>query len=88
MYALYLVKRDQGPWYDVAKYFSGNSLSTSALLVTTLFTLVVFVVSLLILIVAAICYVPLLFHIQGNLKEYCCHKVDKVREIYCRQSYH
>ncbi|KAF8735036.1 hypothetical protein AX14_002850 [Amanita brunnescens Koide BX004] len=77
VYALYLVKRDQGPWYDVAKYFAGNSLSTSALLVTTLFTLVVYVVSLLILIVAAICYVPLLFHIQGNLKEYCCHKVDK-----------
>jgi len=77
VYALYLVKRDQGPWYDVSKYFSGNSLSTSALLVTTLFTLTVFIISLLILIVAAICYVPLLFHIQGNLKEYCCHKVDK-----------
>ncbi|KAK2466128.1 hypothetical protein APHAL10511_001770 [Amanita phalloides] len=77
VYALYLVKKDQGPWYDVPKYFLGNSFSTSALLVTTLFTLVVFAVSLIILIVAAICYVPLLLHIRGNLKEYCCHKVDK-----------
>jgi len=29
------------------------------------------------LIAAAICYIPLLFYIRGNLKEYCCHKVDK-----------
>ncbi|KAF8631585.1 hypothetical protein AX15_002335 [Amanita polypyramis BW_CC] len=77
LYALFLVKKDQGPWYDVSKYFAGNSISTSALLVTTLFTLVVFTVSLIILIVAGICYVPLLFHIRGNLKEYCCYKVDK-----------
>jgi len=35
---------------------------------------------------AAICYIPLLFHIQGNLKEYCCHKVDKrISEIIKRR---
>ncbi|KAF8639946.1 hypothetical protein AX17_001196 [Amanita inopinata Kibby_2008] len=77
LYALYLSKKDQGAWYDVSKYFGGNSFSTSALTVTTLFTVVVFAGSLLILIVAAICYIPLLCHIQGNLKEYCCHQVDK-----------
>jgi len=32
---------------------------------------------LILLLIAAICYVPLLMHIRGNLKEYCCHKVDK-----------
>ncbi|PFH51417.1 hypothetical protein AMATHDRAFT_175341, partial [Amanita thiersii Skay4041] len=77
LYAVYLSKRDQGNWYDVSKYFEGNSFSTSALTVTTLFTVVVFAGSLLILIVAAVCYIPLLMHIRGNLKEYCCHKVDK-----------
>lgn len=52
-------------------------MSTSALTVTSFFTVAVFAGSLLLLIVAAICYIPLLLHIRGNLKEYCCHKVDK-----------
>jgi hypothetical protein len=77
LYAIYLSQRDQGPWYDITKYFKGNQLSTSALTISTFFTVVVFAGSLLLLIVAAICYVPLLMHIRGNLKEYCCHKVDK-----------
>ncbi|KAF7776256.1 hypothetical protein Agabi119p4_4649 [Agaricus bisporus var. burnettii] len=78
LYAVYLVKRKEpGSWYDIAKYFKGNSLSTSALTVTSFFTVAVFAGSLLLLIVAAICYIPLLLHIRGNLKEYCCHKVDK-----------
>ncbi|KAJ3837866.1 hypothetical protein F5878DRAFT_584345 [Lentinula raphanica] len=77
LYAIYLAHKDEGHWYDVSKYFEGNSLSTSALTVTTFFTVVVFAGSLLLLIVAGICYIPLLAHIRGNLKEYCCHKVDK-----------
>ena len=27
--------------------------------------------------IAFIIYIPLLSVIQGNLKEYCCHKIDK-----------
>lgn len=77
LYAIYLSKRDKGKWYDVSKYFEKNSFSTSALTLTTFFTVMVFAGSLLLLIVAGICYVPLLCHIRGNLKEYCCHKVDK-----------
>ncbi|KIK06809.1 hypothetical protein K443DRAFT_674096 [Laccaria amethystina LaAM-08-1] len=78
LYAVWLSRKDYpGPWYDVAKYFQGNSLSTSALTVTSFFTVVVFAGSLLLLTIAAICYIPLLCHIRGNLKEYCCHKVDK-----------
>ena len=38
------------------------------LTVTTLFTVVVFAGSLLLLLVAGICYVPLLCYIRGNLK--------------------
>jgi len=52
---------------------------TNILLVTIIFTVTVFIGSLLLLIIAAILYIPLLCYIQGNLKEYCCHKVDKVR---------
>ncbi len=29
------------------------------------------------LIIASVAYIPLLCYIKGNLKEYCCHKVDK-----------
>jgi hypothetical protein len=68
--------KDKRGWYNPTKYFA-KSTSTSALTVTTFFTVTVFAVSLLILIAAGICYIPLLMHIQGNLKEYCCHQVDK-----------
>jgi len=77
LYAIYVSQRGNGNWYDITKYFKGNKLSTSALTISTFFTVVVFAGSLLLLVVAAICYVPLLCHIRGNLKEYCCHKVDK-----------
>jgi hypothetical protein len=69
LYAIYLARKDRpGAWYEVPKYFNGNSLSTSALTVTTFFTVVVFAGSLLLLIVAGIAYVPLLCYIRGNLK--------------------
>jgi len=77
LYAIYTAHKTEGNWYDVGKYFDGNSLSTSALTVTTFFTVAVFAGSLILLIVAGLCYIPLLIHIRGNLKEYCCHKVDK-----------
>ncbi|KAI0750915.1 hypothetical protein C8Q80DRAFT_1217821 [Daedaleopsis nitida] len=86
LYAFYLSKQDQGDWYDIKKYFDGT-LITSALTVSTAFTVFVFAFSLLMLIIAGICYIPLLCHIQGNLKEYCCHKVDKrIAEIIKRRN--
>ncbi|KAH7920803.1 hypothetical protein BV22DRAFT_1132794 [Leucogyrophana mollusca] len=87
LYSIYLAKRDNGSWYDVSKYFAGNSLSTSALTVTTFFTFVIFAGSLLLLICAGIFYIPLLCYIQGNLKEYVCHKVDKrIAEVIKRRN--
>ncbi|KAF9058039.1 hypothetical protein BJ165DRAFT_1425252 [Panaeolus papilionaceus] len=78
LYAVWLAKKDlPGEWYDVTKYFRKNSMSTSMLTITSFFTVAVCAGSLLLLLTAAICYVPLLMHIRGNLKEYCCHKVDK-----------
>ncbi|KAH7916346.1 hypothetical protein BJ138DRAFT_1140135 [Hygrophoropsis aurantiaca] len=87
LYSIYLAKRDNGSWYDVSKYFAGNSLSTSALTVTTFFTFVIFAGSLLLLICAGVFYIPLLCYIQGNLKEYVCHKVDKrIAEVIKRRN--
>ena len=42
-----------------------------------IFTVVMFAFSLIMLIGAVILYIPLVCRIQGNLKEYCCHKIDK-----------
>ncbi|KAI0335579.1 hypothetical protein GY45DRAFT_1413167 [Cubamyces sp. BRFM 1775] len=86
LYAFYLSKEDDGPFWKISKYFDGD-LITSALTVSTAFTVFVFCLSLLMLIIAGICYIPLLCHIQGNLKEYCCHKVDKrISEIIKRRN--
>jgi hypothetical protein len=68
LYSIYLAKKNDGQWYDVPKYFRGNSLSTSALTATTFFTFVIFVGSALLLVIAGIFYIPLLCYIQGNLK--------------------
>ncbi|KAH0840046.1 hypothetical protein J3R83DRAFT_1013 [Lanmaoa asiatica] len=87
LYSIYLARKNNGSWYDVSKYFAGNSLSTSALTVSTFFTFVIFAGSLFLLIIAGICYIPLLCYIQGNLKEYVCHKVDKrIAEVIKRRN--
>ncbi|CDO68699.1 hypothetical protein BN946_scf184652.g26 [Trametes cinnabarina] len=67
LYAFYLSKEDDGPFWQLSKYFDGDIL-TSALTVSTAFTVFIFLLSLLMLIIAGICYIPLLCHIQGNLK--------------------
>jgi len=88
LFAIYLAKKDdKSPWYNLKKYFVGNNLITTALTMSTAFTVVIFAGSLLLLIIAGICYVPLLCYIKGNLKEYCCHKVDKrISEIIKRRN--
>lgn len=42
-----------------------------------LFTVAMCALSLIKLIAAVILYIPLVSHIRGNLKEFCCHKIDK-----------
>ncbi|KAK3830835.1 MAG: hypothetical protein JOS17DRAFT_150231 [Linnemannia elongata] len=41
------------------------------------FTLTLWVISVLMMLSAVILYIPLVIHIRGNLKEFCCHKIDK-----------
>ncbi|KAN0061102.1 Potassium transporter [Thecaphora frezii] len=61
---------------DPYDYYEGN-WTTALMILTMLFTVAVFAASLVLLIIAAIMYIPLLCYIKGNLKEYCCHKIDK-----------
>jgi len=77
LYSFIVSKSHDGSWWNLPKYFSKDDMVTNGLLVSIIFTVTVFIGSLLLLIIAAILYIPLLCYIQGNLKEYCCHKVDK-----------
>ena len=66
---------------DLSKYYNdedGNfSFVRAGVLCTMIFTVVMWAGSAILLTIAAVMYVPLLCYIQGNLKEYCCHKIDK-----------
>lgn len=75
LYSIYLSKQDGTPWDNFSKY--SDNYVTTLLLISTIFSVVICAGSLLILAAAGLCYVPLLCHIRGNLKEFCCHKVDK-----------
>jgi len=77
LYSFVTSNQEPGQWWYLPKYFQKTDIVTNGLLVSIMFTVTVFAGSLLLLTIAAILYVPLLCYIQGNLKEYCCHKVDK-----------
>lgn len=61
---------------DVSDYYQGNYF-TAIMLLAMMFTVLVFAASFLMLIIAALMYIPLVIYIKGNLKEYACHKIDK-----------
>ena len=63
--------------HDIPAYWEHSAI-TAMLLFAQLATVLIFAGSLILLVAAALLYVPLLCYIQGNLKEYVCHKVDKV----------
>lgn len=66
---------------DLSKYYNNSSgdfsIVRAGVLCTMIFTVVVWCGSAILLAIAAFMYIPLLCYIQGNLKEYCCHKIDK-----------
>ncbi|KAI8366536.1 hypothetical protein BD560DRAFT_400619 [Blakeslea trispora] len=55
----------------------GKTVVQQILTITMAFSVLVFAISFALVCIAAVLYIPLLCHIRGNLKEYCCHKVDK-----------
>ncbi|KAI8930039.1 hypothetical protein BC831DRAFT_441022 [Entophlyctis helioformis] len=61
--------------------------TTKAALVLSTVTVTIWLFSFLSLLFAFFLYIPLLFTIRGNLKEYCVHKVDKrIGELLRRKS--
>jgi hypothetical protein len=71
LYSFYIAKNvgpnhDTRPFYDLSKY--SDNFVTTGLIVSLIFTVMVCAGSLLLLLVAGICYIPLLCYIQGNLK--------------------
>ncbi|CAI2167112.1 16117_t:CDS:2 [Funneliformis geosporum] len=62
-------------YWNISAY--GDTIVQRLAMALMAFTLIVFIFSFSLLILAFIMYIPLLCHIRGNLKEYCCHKVDK-----------
>lgn len=66
----------------------GDDLMQQVLTGTMAFSVLVFSISFLLVCAAVILYIPLFCHIRGNLKEYCCHKVDKrISEILRKQGH-
>jgi len=63
---------------DLSKYYDNNWV-TATLLVSMIFTVIVFAADMILLISAAILYIPLLCYIQGNLKV---SRISFLRENY------
>ncbi|KAF9928302.1 hypothetical protein FBU30_002476 [Linnemannia zychae] len=66
--------------------WTNRDLFTKITYVAMIFTLTVFVSNMVSFIAATFMYIPLVFHIQGNLKEYCCYKIDKRIEELIKKS--
>ncbi|KAL1409083.1 Potassium transporter [Vanrija albida] len=62
---------------DPRKVDPKTDIPTALLFWSMTITVVLFLFSFFSLVLAALLYLPLLCNIQGNLKEYVCHKVDK-----------
>ncbi|KAG8950802.1 hypothetical protein FRC03_012731 [Tulasnella sp. 419] len=80
-YSYWSANGHRNPSEKLSVHYNGKDYVTAILLVAMVFTVVVFLGSLLLIIIAGILYVPLLCYIRGNLKEYSCHKVDKLAEL-------
>jgi hypothetical protein len=64
----------------------GENVLQQILTGTMAFSVLFFAISFILVCIAAVLYIPLFCHIRGNLKEYCCHKVDKrISEILRKQ---
>ena len=75
---LYSVAKEQDFSFDIHRYQQVYSTVQGVVMSFMLLTVAIWALSAIHLLAAAILYWPLLVcHIRGNLKEYCCHRVDK-----------
>jgi len=75
---LYSVAKNEDFSFDIHKYQQEFTTVQGVVMSFMLLTVSIWALSFIRLLVAGLLYWPLLVcHIRGNLKEYCCHKVDK-----------
>ncbi|KAI7885519.1 hypothetical protein K492DRAFT_12943 [Lichtheimia hyalospora FSU 10163] len=55
----------------------GKDWQQRVALILMAFTCLIWALSMIELFLACVLYIPVFCRIQGNLKEYCCHKIDK-----------
>ncbi|ORY45115.1 hypothetical protein BCR33DRAFT_716454 [Rhizoclosmatium globosum] len=65
----------------------GSDITALTTIVLATFTITMWFISFVVIVVAFFMYFPLLYIIRGNLKEYVCHKIDKrISEILRKKS--
>lgn len=75
---LYSVVKDTDFSFDISVYQKKYTTVQGVVMSFMLLTVTIWALSFIRLLFAGLLYWPLLCcHIRGNLKEYCCHKVDK-----------
>ncbi|KAF9384404.1 hypothetical protein BGX21_001312 [Mortierella sp. AD011] len=72
-----VLKNKKNDDYDFAFWNWNFPIMTRITIGMMTFTLTLWVISILLMFVAVVLYIPLVIHIKGNLKEFCCHKIDK-----------
>ncbi|CAG8575343.1 1758_t:CDS:2 [Funneliformis caledonium] len=82
---LFTIFKEKGFTSNFAAY---GPIFTRASMGVIIFTVSMFIISACLLLFAFLLYLPLLCKIRGNLKEYCCHLIDKrISELLKRQKY-
>lgn len=74
---LYTIAKNFNFSFDYLPQYWDNSVITALLFWAMVTTVVLFAFGLAKILISGALYLPLLCYIQGNLKEYVCHKVDK-----------
>lgn len=74
---LYTIAKNFNFSFDYLPQYWDNSVITALLFWAMVTTVVLFAFGLAKILLSGALYLPLLCYIQGNLKEYVCHKVDK-----------
>ncbi|KAG8942134.1 hypothetical protein FRC03_003616 [Tulasnella sp. 419] len=78
LYSYWIANGHRNPFKKLSVDYNGKDYLTAILLVAMVFTVVVFLGSLLLLIIVGILYIPLLCHIRGNLKNTVVTKLTSV----------
>ncbi|KAI9292531.1 hypothetical protein K502DRAFT_280846, partial [Neoconidiobolus thromboides FSU 785] len=71
------IRKDKPFDFNSIPNISKGGVVSMISIISLVITNILFIFSILQIMISGLLYIPLLFKIQGNLKEYCCHKIDK-----------